>query len=103
MTRVHHDATLALYEQLELHSEKMITAASSHDWPQLEALEHGCLVLISQLSEALQRQRLSPAQQGIKGRIMVRILRNDARVRQLTGCAAGAALTWPETAPKTLH
>lgn len=103
MERATGKGPLALYEQLEQHSEQMVDAARTQDWQQLEALEHACGVLIAQLERALNGQSLSRTQQQAKGRIMLRILTNDARVRQLAGCAAGAALMWPETVSRTVH
>ncbi|TSE18601.1 Flagellar protein FliT [Tepidimonas alkaliphilus] len=74
---------LEYYRALEQASERMLQAAEADDWDRVAELEGACALLIERLREAGQRAELSPAERAEKHRIMLAILRHDARIREL--------------------
>ena len=74
---------LQYYEAIEQASEQMLEAARTGDWDQVVKLEGACALLISQLKNAAASQELGREERQLKGRIMQRILVNDAEVRVL--------------------
>jgi flagellar protein FliT len=74
---------LQYYEAIEQASEPMLSAARDGDWDQVVKLEGACALLISQLKQAASAQDLGRDERQLKGRIMQRILVNDAEVRNL--------------------
>ena len=74
---------LQYYEAIEQASEQMLSAARDGDWDQVVKLEGACALLISQLKQAASAQDLGRDERQLKGRIMQRILVNDAEVRNL--------------------
>ncbi|TSE25190.1 Flagellar protein FliT [Tepidimonas sediminis] len=74
---------LDYYRALEQTSERMLQAAEADDWERVAELEGACAVLIERLREVGERAPLSPAQRAEKHRIMLAILRHDARIREL--------------------
>lgn len=76
-------ALLQYYEAIESASEQMLAAARSGDWDQVVKLEGACALLISQLKHAAARLELGREERQLKGRIMKRILVNDAEIRNL--------------------
>jgi flagellar protein FliT len=74
---------LQYYEAIEQASEQMLSAARDGDWDQVVKLEGACALLISQLKQAASVQDLGRDERQLKGRIMQRILVNDAEVRTL--------------------
>lgn len=76
-------ALIDYYKALETGSRQMLEAARADDWCQVADMEDSCRALVAQLREAAQREALPPAQRQEKSRIMLRILGNDAQVRQL--------------------
>ena len=96
-------ALLQYYEAIEQASEQMLEAARQGDWDQVVKLEGACALLISQLKHAASSRELGRDERQLKGRIMKRILVNDAQIRTL-------AEPWLEDLdhmmagkPKTLH
>lgn len=76
-------ALLQYYEAIEQASEQMLEAARGGDWDQVVKLEGACALLISQLKNAAARNELGVEERQLKGRIMKRILVNDAEIRTL--------------------
>jgi flagellar protein FliT len=76
-------ALLQYYEAIEQASEQMLEAARGGDWDQVVKLEGACAVLISQLKHAASSRELGRDERQLKGRIMKRILVNDAEIRNL--------------------
>ena len=74
---------LQYYEAIEQASQQMLDAARGGDWDQVVKLEGACALLISQLKSAAQRTELGQDERQLKGRIMKRILVNDAEIRTL--------------------
>lgn len=76
-------ALLQYYEAIEQASEQMLDAARGGNWDQVVKLEGACALLISQLKHAAASQDLGSEERQLKGRIMKRILVNDAEIRTL--------------------
>ncbi len=76
-------ALLQYYEAIEQASEQMLVAARGGDWDQVVKLEGACALLISQLKNAAASKELGREERQLKGRIMKRILVNDAEIRTL--------------------
>lgn len=76
-------ALLQYYEAIEQASEQMLDAARGGDWDQVVKLEGACALLISQLKNAASQHELGREERQLKGRIMKRILVNDAEIRTL--------------------
>ena len=74
---------LGYYEALERASTDMLSAARQADWDQVVRLEGACVLLIAQLKHAASEQQLAAEEAMLKGRIMQRILINDAEIRTL--------------------
>jgi flagellar protein FliT len=74
---------LQYYEAIEQASEQMLEAARAGDWDQVVKLEGACTLLISQLKRSAETQALGQEERQLKGRIMKRILVNDAEIRNL--------------------
>lgn len=74
---------ISYYEAIESASEQMLAAARSGDWDQVVKLEGACALLISQLKQAAGGAELGREERQLKGRIMKRILVNDAEIRHL--------------------
>lgn len=74
---------LSYYEALERASNDMLAAARAADWDQVVKLEGACVLLIAQLKHAATDQALEGGDVSQKGRIMQRILVNDAEIRSL--------------------
>ncbi len=74
---------LQYYEAIEQASEQMLDAARGGDWDQVVKLEGACALLISQLKHAASSRSLGTEERQLKGRIMKRILVNDAEIRTL--------------------
>lgn len=71
------------YKAIEDSSARMLDAAKTEDWEQVMRFEGACAVLIEQLRERAQQEKLAPDQYTEKTRIMQRILNNDAQIRYL--------------------
>jgi flagellar protein FliT len=98
-----HSNLLSYYEALERASNDMLAAARAADWDQVVKLEGACVLLIAQLKHAANEKGLASDEAKQKGRIMQRILVNDAEIRTL-------AEPWLEDLdqmmngrPRTLH
>lgn len=76
-------ALLQYYEAIEQASEQMLEAARCGDWDRVVKLEGACALLISQLKNAAAGAELGREERQLKGRIMKRILVNDAEIRNL--------------------
>jgi flagellar protein FliT len=74
---------LNYYEAIEQASQDMLDAARNGNWDQVVKLEGACALLISQLKNAANQQRLGAEEAQLKSRIMQRILVNDAEIRHL--------------------
>ncbi|MFY9477199.1 MAG: flagellar protein FliT [Pseudomonadota bacterium] len=74
---------LGYYEAIEQASQDMLEAARTGDWDTVVRLEGACAVLIAQLKHAASVSPLPAEEIALKGRIMQRILRNDAEIRNL--------------------
>jgi flagellar protein FliT len=74
---------LNYYEAIEHASQEMVDAAKAGDWDKVMRLEGACAVLIAQLKHATIEHPLHAEEVMLKGRIMQRILQNDAAIRTL--------------------
>ena len=74
---------LGYYEAIEQASQNMLEAARCGDWDRVMRLEGACAVLIAQLKHAAAERPLQSDEATLKGRIMQRILLNDAEIRNL--------------------
>lgn len=74
---------LDYYKAIEGASQRMLMAAQREDWEQVMQLEGACAVLIEQLHHQSQVEPLACEDRSEKGKIMLRILRNDALIRNL--------------------
>ena len=74
---------LNYYEAIEQASADMLSAARTGNWDEVVKLEGACVLLISQLKAAAHQNALSAGESQLKTRIMQRILRNDAQIRDL--------------------
>jgi flagellar protein FliT len=74
---------LQYYEAIEQASQQMLDAARGGDWDLVVKLEGACAVLIAQLKHAAAQRELGREERQLKGRIMQRILVNDAEIRTL--------------------
>ena len=74
---------LGYYQALEKASADMLSAARRADWERVVKLEGACVLLIAQLKQAAAGAELAPADAQSKGRLMQRILLNDAEIRNL--------------------
>ena len=80
---VRTNSLLGYYEAIEQASQDMLEAARTGDWDTVVRLEGACAVLIAQLKHAAGAKPLPAEEIALKGRIMQRILRNDAEIRNL--------------------
>lgn len=74
---------LDYYRAIEGASQRMVLAAQREDWEEVMQLEGACAVLIEQLHHFAQMEPLPTEHRSEKGQIMMRILRNDALIRNL--------------------
>lgn len=72
------------YRAIEASSREMLNAARSQDWDTVVHHEGVCAVLIEQLRSHARQVDLDAIEKAEKSRIMLRILGNDAKVRDLT-------------------
>lgn len=72
------------YKAIEDSSVKMLAAAKSADWDAMVRYEGVCAVLIEQLKYQGRTEVLDANAKAEKSRIMLRILGNDAQIRNLT-------------------
>jgi flagellar protein FliT len=79
----HAQSLLNYYQAIEQASQDMLLAARAGDWDTVVRLEGACAVLISQLKHAASQHPLHAEEVVLKGRIMQRILSNDAEIRNL--------------------
>jgi flagellar protein FliT len=74
---------LDYYKAIERTSSQMLEAAKEENWDQVVRLEGACAVLIAQLRYKAKTDELAPDDRKEKTRIMQRILRTDAEIRNL--------------------
>ncbi|MBA4215109.1 MAG: flagellar protein FliT [Polaromonas sp.] len=74
---------LDYYKAIERTSSQMLEAAKEENWDQVVRLEGACAVLIAQLRYKAKTDELAPEERKEKTRIMQRILRTDAEIRNL--------------------
>lgn len=77
------ESLLHYYEALEVASSEMLTAAQSGDWDRVLRIETDCGRLIAELKRASHHRALTAEEERRKLRIMRRILRHDAQIREL--------------------
>jgi flagellar protein FliT len=80
---VRSQGLLSYYEAIEHASQDMLDAARAGDWDTVVRLEGACAVLIARLKLAASEQPMGAEEAALKGRIMHRILVNDAEIRNL--------------------
>lgn len=97
------NALLDCYEAIERASEEMLQAARAGDWDRVVHLEGACAVLISRLKQAAANRQLDEEQVRAKGRVMLRILRNDAQIRHLAEPWLDDLGRLLAGSPRTLH
>jgi len=71
------------YRAIEDSSVRMLNAARQANWDAVIELEGACAVLIQQLKVRAQSDALDASAKAEKTKIMMRILVNDAHVREL--------------------
>lgn len=71
------------YKAIEDSSAKMLEAARLQDWDEVVRFEGACAVLIEQLRARASVEELTAVTRQEKTKIMLRILRNDALIRDL--------------------
>lgn len=71
------------YKAIESSSAQMLEAAKVQDWDGVMQLEGTCAVLIEQLRFHAHTETLDERTRREKTQIMLRILRNDAQIRNL--------------------
>ncbi|MDO9506570.1 MAG: flagellar protein FliT [Hydrogenophaga sp.] len=74
---------LDYYKAIERTSSQMLDAAKTENWDQVVRLEGACAVLIAQLRYKAKTDALAPEERKEKTKIMQRILRTDAEIRNL--------------------
>jgi flagellar protein FliT len=74
---------LGCYQAIEESSAKMLEAARQHDWDSMVELEGSCAVQIEHLRLRGRVEELDAQARAEKTRIMLRILKNDAQIRNL--------------------
>ncbi|MDP3107087.1 flagellar protein FliT [Hydrogenophaga sp.] len=74
---------LDYYKAIERTSSQMLDAAKTENWDQVVRLEGACAVLIAQLRYKSKTDQLAPEERKEKTKIMQRILRTDAEIRNL--------------------
>jgi flagellar protein FliT len=74
---------LDYYKAIERTSSQMLDAAKTENWDQVVRLEGACAVLIAQLRYKSKTDQLAPEDRKEKTKIMQRILRTDAEIRNL--------------------
>lgn len=74
---------LDYYKAIERTSSQMLEAAKTENWDQVVRLEGACAVLIAQLRYKSKTDELAPEERKEKTKIMQRILRTDAEIRNL--------------------
>ncbi len=94
---------LSYYEAIEKASADMVAAARAGDWDHVIKLEGACVLLIGQLKNAARSRALSAEESQLKSRIMHRVLRNDAQIRQLAEPWLDDLDQMMRGQPKTLH
>jgi flagellar protein FliT len=98
-----HSSLLGYYEALERASNDMLAAARAADWDQVVKLEGACVLLIAQLKHAATEKGLAGDEAKQKGRIMQRILVNDAEIRTLAEPWLEDLEQMMNGRPRTLH
>ena len=78
-----NSSLMSYYEAIEKASADMLDAARAGNLDHVIKLEGACVLLISQLKNAAQRNALSSDESQLKSRIMKRVLVNDAEIRNL--------------------
>lgn len=91
------------YKAIEDSSTRMLEAARARDLEAVMRYEGACAVLIEQLRYRSREEHLRPEERSEKARIMQRILRNDAEIRQLTEPWLGHLEELMDGKPRTLH
>jgi flagellar protein FliT len=91
------------YKAIEDSSERMLQAARINDLDSLVRYQGVCTVLIEQLRYQARQQPLRPEERNEKARIMQRILRNDAEIRQLTEPWLTELDAMMDDGPRVLH
>ncbi|QCB46819.1 flagellar protein FliT [Hydrogenophaga sp. PAMC20947] len=74
---------LDYYKAIENASQKMLDAARTKNWDQVVHMEGTCTLLIAQLRSKARSKALDAEERKEKTRIMQRILRTDAEIRNL--------------------
>ncbi len=91
------------YKAIEDSSTRMLEAARAKDLETVMRYEGVCAVLIEQLRFRSREEELRPEERSEKARIMQRILRNDAEIRNLTEPWLGHLEELMDGKPRTLH
>ena len=91
------------YKAIEDSSQRMLEAARAKDLETVMRYEGVCAVLIEQLRFRSREEDLRPEERSEKARIMQRILRNDAEIRNLTEPWLGHLEEIMDGKPRTLH
>jgi flagellar protein FliT len=95
---------LDYYKAIESASQKMLEAAQTENWDQVVRLESTCAVLIAQLRNKSRTRHLAPDERREKVRIMQRILRTDAEIRNLAEpWLADLSQMFDRQSPASLH
>lgn len=94
---------ISYYEAIEKASVEMLSAARAGNWDEVCKLEGACALLIAQLKQAANDQKLDSDEVPLKTQLMQRILLNDAEIRQLAEPWMDDLSARVGGAPPTLH
>jgi flagellar protein FliT len=78
-----HETMLSVYEDVAVLSGRMLEAARGGDWDKLVALEDTCRALVGTLIATGTAQPLEPQVAERKGRLIRKVLADDAAIRDL--------------------
>ena len=93
---------LSYYEAIESYSQQMLQAAEEAQWDELVKVERACATLIGLIQTESKQASLSASERSAKAKVMMRILRNDARIREILEPNL-AEIDSRYLTPKTLH
>ena len=91
------------YKAIEDGSARMLAAAQEEDWDGVLRCEGACAVLIEQLRSRANSEELDEASRFEKAKIMMRILKNDAQIRNLAEAGLDHFSSQGLDGPRTLH
>lgn len=101
-TNLSNQMLIECYRAIEVSSLKMLEAAKAEAWDDVVRCEGACAILIEQLRLRAKTETLDQSARDEKNSIMLKILRNDALIRNLVEPILESADSCC-TRPKFLH